>query len=118
MNDDALGTFTVAHEETVPADLWAGLISDRLARIPSSLNDLVSVYRRSKEDLGWLAHPNERHAWNFLLKWLDDPHPDMHVPRMSADGGSPDLAIPLTPDLQRRERHEPTRMSEKWGSGR
>ena len=86
MNDDTLGVFAVAHGETIPADLWAGLIRDRLARIPSSLENLAAAYRRNREVLGWLARPAERHAWDFLMKWLDDPDPALQVPRMLPDG--------------------------------
>jgi len=34
----------------------------------------------------WLAHPHERHAWEFLLKWHDDPDPALNVPKMRPDG--------------------------------
>ena len=86
MNDDVLGNFAVEHGEAAPFDLWAGLIKDRIATIPQSLEGLVSTYRRNREELGWLAHPHERHAWNFLLNWLRDPNPTLEVPRMLPDG--------------------------------
>ena len=86
MNEEVLGGFMVEHDKTVPADLWAGLLRDRLAQIPSSLEGLVDTYRRNKEILGWLAHPHQRHAWDFLMKWVDNPDPGLHVPKMLPDG--------------------------------
>lgn len=79
-NEDVLGDFTVLHDDPVPADLWAGLLKDRLLRIPASLDSLVALYRRDREKLGWLAHPHDRPAWDFLLKWHEDPDPALPVP--------------------------------------
>ena len=86
LNEDILAGFTVEHDEPVPSDLWAGLLADRLARIPPNLQSLVDAYRRNREDLGWLAHPHDRHAWDFLLKWIDDPDPSLPVPKRLPDG--------------------------------
>jgi hypothetical protein len=58
------------------------LIKDRLARVPPSVEDLVTTYRRNMEALGWLAHPHARVAWDFLFKWLENPDPSLPVPRM------------------------------------
>lgn len=84
VNENVLQGFTVTHGEPVPTDLWAGLLKDRLERIPETLADLIATYRRNKEELGWLAHPYERHAWEFLLKWHDNPDPALHVPQNAA----------------------------------
>lgn len=70
----------------VPADLWAGLLKDKLERIPPKVDSLITAYRRNKEELGWLAHPHKRHAWDFLLKWRENPDPSIHVPKMLPDG--------------------------------
>ena len=86
LNEAALGEFMVEHEQPVPGDLWAGLLKDRLAQIPATFAGLVTAYRRRREDLGWLANPGERFAWDFLLKWLDDPDPSLHVPSILPDG--------------------------------
>lgn len=86
VNEDVYRDFMIANHAPVPADLWAGLLKDRLEQIPKTLVDLIAAYRRSKEELGWLAHPNERHAWDFLLKWQNDPDPALHVPRMQPNG--------------------------------
>lgn len=85
-NEDVLNNFTINHDDPVPADLWAGLIRDRLDRIPSTLNELITIYRRNREELGWLAHFDERHAWKFLLRWNDDPDASLHVPKRQPDG--------------------------------
>jgi hypothetical protein len=76
----------VEHENPTPADLWAGLLKDRLVRVPSTLDDLTTTYKRNKEELGWLAHPGMRHAWDFLMTWRDNPAPSLHVPKMLSDG--------------------------------
>lgn len=86
INEDILGEFMVEHGEPVPSDLWAGLLKDRLEKVPSSLTDLIAAYQRNKEELGWLAHPHDRHAWEFLLKWFEDPDPSLHVPQMLPNG--------------------------------
>lgn len=85
-NEDVLGGFMVEHGKPPPTDLWAGLLKDRLLRVPSTLDELTEAYRRNKEELGWLAHPHERDAWDFLLKWQDNPDPGLHVPRMLPNG--------------------------------
>ena len=86
INEDVLSEFRVVHGNPVPADLWAGLLRDRLNSIPPTLDELVAAYRCNKEELGWLAHPHQRHAWKFLLKWRDDPDPKLHVPVMQPNG--------------------------------
>jgi len=87
LNEEVLGRrFMVEHGQPVPADLWAGLLKDRLAQIPSNLEALVTAYQRNKETLGRLAHPHERLAWDFLLKWLENPDPSLRVPKMLSDG--------------------------------
>jgi hypothetical protein len=86
INEDILGEFMVEHDKPVPSDLWAGLLKDRLEKLPSTLVDLVAAYQRNKEEIGWLAHPYDRHAWEFLLKWFKDPDPSLHVPRMLPNG--------------------------------
>jgi hypothetical protein len=85
-NDSVLRSFVIDHGDPVPADLWAGLISDRLKTIPPTLDELVRIYRSDREKLGWLAHPHQRPAWEFLLKWHADPDPSLPVPRMLPDG--------------------------------
>jgi len=86
MNEDVIGEFFVNHGDPVPADLWAGLIKDRLLQIPPSLAGLITAYRGNREELGWLAHPHSRHAWEFLLKWHENPDPSLHVPQMLPNG--------------------------------
>jgi hypothetical protein len=79
-NDGILGDLAIEIGRPVPADLWAGLIRDRMAGLPSSFACLVETYRRNKEALGLLASPHERHAWEFLMKWIENPCPALHVP--------------------------------------
>ena len=86
VNEDVFRDFMVEHDKPVPRDLWAGLLKDRLDKVPPTLDALVDAYRRNKEELGWLAHPHERHAWEFLLKWRENPDPSIHVPRRLPDG--------------------------------
>ena len=86
VNEDVFRNFMITHGDPVPADLWASLIKDRLDRVPLTLEELITSYRRNKEELGWLAHPHERHAWEFLLKWHDDPTASLHVPKVQPDG--------------------------------
>jgi len=85
-NDDALRGFMIHDGDPVPADLWAGLIADRLRELPESVDALIEAYRGDKERLGWLAHPHERHAWDFLRNWWELPDPLLHVPKMLPDG--------------------------------
>ncbi|WP_395623154.1 hypothetical protein [Sphingomonas daechungensis] len=86
INEDISSEFMVEHGNPIPADLWAGLLKDKLELIPSTLDDLASAYRRNKEQLGWLAHPHQRHAWDFLLKWRENPDPSLSVPKMLPNG--------------------------------
>ena len=87
INEDVFrDVIMVENDKPVPSDLWAGLLKDRLAKIPSTLDALIGSYQRNKEELGWLAHPHERHAWDFLLKWRENPVPFMHVPKKLPDG--------------------------------
>ncbi|MEG8219956.1 hypothetical protein OSJ57_04895 [Sphingomonas sp. HH69] len=85
-NDDVLGDFQVEHGLPVPADLWVGLIKDRLDRIPQSLTGLLETYRKNREELGWLAHPHEKAAWDFLVKWHKNCDPALHVPYRLPNG--------------------------------
>jgi len=85
-NDDLLRTFQVEHGLKIPANLWVGLIKDRLNLIPRSVDDLLRVYRTNREELGWLAHPLEKPAWDFLLAWRNNPTPALQVPRMLPNG--------------------------------
>lgn len=86
INEEVFRDFMVAQGEAIPANEWAGLVKDRLARIPSSLDQLLEVYRANKEELGWLARPHHQPAWDFLLRWRDNPEPTLHVPTMQPDG--------------------------------
>lgn len=86
MNEDWFPEFMLEHDKPVPSDLWAGLVKDRLEKIPSTIDGLVAAYRRDKGQLGWLAHPHERHAWTFLMKWRENPASSLHVPQMLPDG--------------------------------
>jgi hypothetical protein len=86
LNDDIRAEFMVEHGKPIPADLWAGLLRDRLDRIPPNLGALVDVYRRNREELGQLAHAHTRHAWDFLMRWRIDPDPALVVPKMMPDG--------------------------------
>jgi hypothetical protein len=86
INEDVFRNFVVELDKPVPSDLWAGLLKDRLDKVPPTLDALIETYGRNKEDLGWLAHPHERYAWDFLLKWREDPDPSIHVPQTLPDG--------------------------------
>ncbi|MDB5677946.1 hypothetical protein [Sphingomonas bacterium] len=79
-------SFMLDQGDPVPADLWVGLIKDRLLLIPPSVDELIFTYRSQREWLGWLAHPHQKHAWDFLLKWRENPDPNLHVPCMSPTG--------------------------------
>ena len=85
-NEDVLRHLTVEHDKPIPADLWAGLLRDRLEKVPPTLDALIAASRGNKEELGWLAHPHNRHAWDFLLTWCENPDPDLHVPKRLPDG--------------------------------
>jgi hypothetical protein len=80
MNEDIRGEFMVEHGRPVPADLWAGLVNDRLLRVPTTLDSLIDVYRESREQLGWLAHPNQTEAWDFLITWRASADPSLQIP--------------------------------------
>jgi hypothetical protein len=87
INEDVFrDVIMVENDKPVPSDLWAGLLKDRLDKIPSNLDALIGSYQRNKEELGWLAHPHQRHAWDFLLRWRENPLPSMHVPKKLPDG--------------------------------
>ncbi|MBB5727945.1 hypothetical protein [Sphingomonas prati] len=85
-NDELLRGFMVEHGLPVPAELWAGLIVDRLAAVPFTVEELLFQYRSNRQRLGWFAHLHDRHAWDFLLAWSKDPDPALHVPKMAPDG--------------------------------
>jgi hypothetical protein len=85
LNEDVFQDFIVEHDRPAPADLWAGMLKDRLDKVPSTLDALVAAYRRNKEDLGWFAHPDQRPAWNVILKWCENPGL-LHAPKMLPDG--------------------------------
>ena len=85
-NEKWVREFMVTHDDPVPTDLWAGMLMDRLLEIPASLDDLVTVYCSHREKLGWLAGAFLKPAWDFLLKWREDPDPTLHVPRMLPNG--------------------------------
>jgi hypothetical protein len=86
MNNDDRHLFMVEHGKPIPADLWAGLIKDRLDLIPDQLARLIDLYRSNREELGGLAHPMMREAWDFLLRWHDDPNPTLPLPIRLPDG--------------------------------
>jgi hypothetical protein len=86
INEEVRREFMVQHGNPIPADLWAGLLKDKLELVPPTLDAFIGAYRRNKEELGWLAHPNQRHAWDFLLKWRENPDPSMQVPKMLPNG--------------------------------
>jgi hypothetical protein len=85
-NEELRREFMVEHGNPIPADLWAGLLKDKLELVPPNLDSLITAYRRNKEELGWLAHPHQRHAWDFLLKWRENRDPSIHVPKMLPNG--------------------------------
>ena len=86
INEDISREFMVEHGNPIPADLWAGLLKNKLELVPPTLDGLITAYRRNREELGWLAHPHQQHAWDFLLKWRENPDPSIHVPKMMPDG--------------------------------
>ncbi len=79
-NEQVFGDFQILHGSPIPSDLWVGLIKDRLRLIPRSLDELLATYRTNREVLGWLAHPNDKAAWDFLIQWRHSPDPALHVP--------------------------------------
>ena len=79
-NEDVFRDFKVDHGLPVPSDLWVGLIKDRLNLIPQTLGHLVETYRTNRDALGWLAHPGDKAAWDFLIQWMRDPNPILSVP--------------------------------------
>lgn len=79
-NEDVFRDFKVDHGLPVPSDLWVGLIKDRLNRIPQTLDKLIATYRTNREALGWLAHPEDKAAWDFLIQWVHNPDPTLVVP--------------------------------------
>lgn len=85
-NEDVFSKFTSTMDGPVAADLWAGLLLDRLEGLPSRLDDLIDLYRRNREGLGWLAHPHERFAWDFLVQWHQKADPSLRVPKLSPTG--------------------------------
>ena len=85
-NEKILGNFMATHGDPVPAEEWAGLLKDRVLRLPESLEALKAVYRSNREELGWLAHPHQKLAWDFLLKWHPDADATLHVPIMLPNG--------------------------------
>ena len=85
-NDAALNNFMIEMGKPIPSDLWAGLIHDRLAALPDTISELIRAYQGNKERLGWLAHPTQRHAWQFLLKWRECPDPSLAVPQRLPNG--------------------------------
>ena len=85
-NEEVFREFMIEHGAPVPADLWVGLIKDRLSRVSTSVDDLVISYQNGGEDLGCFAHSNESDAWRFLEQWRKDPDPRMHVPCRSPTG--------------------------------
>lgn len=85
-NEDVLGRLWIDHGKSVPSDLWAGLLKDRLADIPNTVEGLLTTYRRKRDALGWLAHPSECHAWDFLFRWQADPDQSLKIPYMAPTG--------------------------------
>jgi hypothetical protein len=79
-NENVFRDFQIYHGVPVPADLWVGLIKDRLNLIPQSLGHLMATYRTNRDALGWLAHPDDKAAWDFLIQWMHDPDPSLRVP--------------------------------------
>lgn len=79
-NDDVFRDFAIENDSPIPADLWVGLIKDRLNLVPSSLDELLKIYRTNREHLGMLAHPMNKIAWDFLIRWHQNPDPGLDVP--------------------------------------
>lgn len=79
-NEDVFRDFKVDHGLPVPSDLWVGLIKDRLNLIPQTLDHLIATYRTNRDALGWLAHPGDKAAWDFLIQWMHDPNASLIVP--------------------------------------
>lgn len=79
-NDKVFRDFAIENDSPIPADLWVGLIKDRLNLVPSSLDELLKIYRTNREHLGMLAHPTNKIAWDFLIRWHQNPDPGLDVP--------------------------------------
>lgn len=86
VNDQVFAELAIDTGQPVPADLWVGLIKDRLCQLPESLDALLAAYRSNREPLGLLASPHEKAAWDFLVKWRDSPDPDLRVPYRLPNG--------------------------------
>ena len=61
----ALRGFMINHGDRVPAIFWAGNGRLRIDFGMHSVDVLIQAFRGDKEQLGWLAHPQERYAWEF-----------------------------------------------------
>ncbi|WP_139181778.1 hypothetical protein [Edaphosphingomonas haloaromaticamans] len=80
-NDALLNDLSVIHSEEVPASIWVDRLKDRFSALPSSLDDLCDVYRRSPDHLSWFSAPMNKSAWDFLLRWRANPKADLTIPK-------------------------------------
>ena len=85
-NDEVLGGLHVNHGQSVPAGTWVQLIKNRLDLIPGSLDLLIDTYRNNRRELGWLDHVHDEVAWDFLIKWHENPDPALCVPHRLSNG--------------------------------
>jgi hypothetical protein len=92
-NENVL-SFMIDQGDPVPADLWAGLIKDRLLLIPPSVDKLITTYRSQRENLGWLAHPRHKHAGISCRNGTKPPIRICTCPKCRRPAGSSSSAPP------------------------
>lgn len=78
-NDDMLGGFDAINAASAPLDEWIGLITERVCVLPKTVDELIHTYRTSPDHLGLFADPINKPAWDFLMRWRDDPSADLQV---------------------------------------
>lgn len=86
LNDDDRDQFMIDLESEPPVDRLAAALYDKVARIPPSMEQLVSAYRHNPASLCGLAGPIHSAAWEFLLRWTEAPDDNLRVPQRGPDG--------------------------------
>jgi hypothetical protein len=86
LNDGDRALFMTGIEQQVPTDQWAAVIRDKLEKLPSSLDELVSAYRDNPDALGGLERPIFPQAWPFLLRWTAAPDAVETIRKTGTDG--------------------------------
>lgn len=86
LNDDDRKQFMIDLEDAFPADQLAVILREKLARLPSTVEQLVSAYQDHPTSLGGLAGPIHRNAWEFLQHCVKSPDDCLSIPRRGPDG--------------------------------